>query len=181
MIKNLIFFKIIQLANVNRLSAVSFPGSEISIRITTNPNPVEDMDEEEDEEETISPKISCRTSSVREQNNSLGKPPIPMRKHGPHYKNKFSTYSKPPPIPPHRNRSNLNEIKSMSANTRPPPVPPHLNVRSSKRSSKSKSQIVAEKLKVDLSKNKSNWNEANDKLDYNQLMEYFDNLKESNA
>jgi hypothetical protein len=40
---------------------------------------------------------------------------------------------------------------------------------------------VAEKLKVDLPKNKSNWNEANDKLDYNQLMEYFDNLKESNA
>jgi hypothetical protein len=166
------------------LSAVSFPGSEISIRITTNPNPVEDMDEEEDEEEDVSPQISCRTSSVREQSNSLGKPPIPVRKHGPHYKNKFSTYSKPPPIPPHRNRSNLNEIKSMSVNARPPPVPPHREVKGQrpKRSSKSKSQVVAQKLKVDLPKNKPNWkNEANDKLDYNQLMEYFDNLKESNA
>jgi hypothetical protein len=71
----------------------------------------------------------------------------------------------------------------MSVNARPPPVPPHREVKGQrpKRSSKSKSQVVAQKLKVDLPKNKPNWNEANDKLDYNQLMEYFDNLKESNA
>jgi len=61
-----------------------------------------------------------------------------------------------------------------------PPVPPHRNLRSSKRSSKSKSEIVAEKLKVN-NKNKSDWNEATDKMDYNQLMQYFDSLKESNA
>lgn len=169
-------------ANMNRLSGISFPGSEISIRITTNPNPAEDIDgDDEEEKNSYKPKISCRTSSIQKTNNCFTEPPIPARKCGPHLKNKFSTYSKPPPIPPHCSQINLNNIKLMSSSHPPPPVPPHRNTKPSKRSSKSKSQI--EQLKVDLphNQNKSKWKDNSNQMDYNQLMEYFDNLKESNA
>ena len=58
----------------------------------------------------------------------------------------------------------------------PPPVPPHRHIGPTKRMSNS--QIMTQT--VTRSKNPE-WNKSNDKLDYNQLMEYFDGLKESNA
>ncbi|CAG2170321.1 unnamed protein product, partial [Oppiella nova] len=169
----------------NRLSAISYPGSEISIRITTNPNLVEDTDGvDEVDQKTPQPLISNRTSSkpITTRHLPSGAPPIPERK-SKTIENKFTTYSKPPPIPPHRNQRNLNEMRGVSVRARPPPVPPHRDIGSAKRWSNP--PVIAENLRVELPphrpKRYNNVNENKNNLDYNQLMEYFDSLKESNA
>lgn len=175
------------------MSGLSFPGSEISIRITTNPNPSDDMDGDDEDENSGSmitipvaaladnQQISYQINPVqkRRSDSSTVGPPVPARnKYNP--TNKFSTYTKPPPIPPHRSKTNLNELKK-SSSPKPPPVPPHQNLKITRKSSKPKSQIPAESLRVDLPNNKADWEKLSKRQEYNQLMEYFDNLKESNA
>ncbi|CAG2100493.1 unnamed protein product [Medioppia subpectinata] len=165
----------------NRLSAISYPGSEISIRITSNPNPVEEGDDiDEVDVHSPQPLISNRTTS-KPKHLPMGAPPIPERKSR-STQNKFTTYSKPPPIPPHRSSRNLNEMRGVSVRARPPPVPPHRDIGSAKRWSNP--PVMAQNLRVELPPNKHkkcNLNENKDNLDYNQLQEYFDSLKESNA
>ncbi|XP_054169116.1 transmembrane protein 132E-like [Oppia nitens] len=170
----------------NRLSELSFAGSDISIRITTNPNLVDDcepMDETEDSEQNQTQPLISRHMASKQSYMTTVHPPVPLQPPVParktrHLPSKYTTYSKPPPIPPHRNIQNLNELNG----SKPPPVPPHRAIGVTKRWSNP--QPLAANLRVDLPANrvkKCNRNDNNDNLDYNQLLEYFDSLKESNA
>ena len=161
------------------MSNISVPSSEISIRITTNPNPVEDIEAINEKEKSSYPQIASRTTSKPNHcipSIACTQPPIPARKTK-HLKSRHTTgHSKPPPVPPHRSPRNLNEIKRLSGEGQAPPVPPHRHIGPTKRLSNP--QIMSQT--VTRSKN-PDWNKSNDKLDYNHLMEYFDGLKESNA
>lgn len=188
----------------NRLSNISIPSSEFSIRITTNPNPVEDMELDSnvktDSGHKNYPQISSRSTSKPNYQFGLSaytpaiplhstQPPIPARKTRHLQSRNASTYSKPPPVPPHRSPRNLNEIKRRSGEAQPPPVPahpppvpPHRHIGPTKRWSNS--QVMAQNLAVDMSgkvSKSSDRNKSKEKLDYKQLMEYFDGLKESSA
>ncbi|RWS12003.1 transmembrane protein 132D-like protein [Dinothrombium tinctorium] len=212
-----------------RMSTISYPGSEISIRITTNP--VDDVCEEIESKTNASSEMqkSATNPSVPDP------PPIPTRKqraapsaltytkvekniappippHGntsrhmsrsrvsPHVTRTVGTAEpSPPPIPPHR----IKILSSTSKERSPPPVPPHSNngltaanedipppvpvhqtvglrpkIRP-KVKPKSMGSIPAEQLKVEIPNEE--WDKITKEMDYNQLLKYFESLKESSA
>ncbi|RWS30959.1 Transmembrane protein 132C-like protein, partial [Leptotrombidium deliense] len=208
-----------------RMSTISYPGSEISIRITTNP-----VDEECDDD---SPPVATdvATKSSASAASSTPPPPIPVRRNQANATTlTFTKIDKnAPPVPKHGNRSRVapqtktislsepsappvppHRIKIMSSTTKettPPPVPPHaishtsrprrvesepppppvpvhrtVGLRPKNKSKvkpKSIGAIPAEELKVDIPDEE--WQKATQNMDYNQLLKYFENLKESSA
>lgn len=131
--------------------------------------------------------------------------------------NKDGTYTRPPPIPPHRNRFNLNEIANQQKqlqqhhssssssssfassasplSTNPPPIPPHKStprlqskvVRGG--GNKARRQqlhlpLIGECGATRIANHKDEKAVADDwqpGIDYNHLMKYLENMKESYA
>lgn len=155
-----------QIGSGCRTSNLSFPGSEISIRITTNP---QELREEEIAmlEKSTSANIGNNTPNsaiahnagsatisrekrVRIVTNPVP-PPLP-----PGNPLKLFPPHPPPPVPPHRNF--------------PPPVPPHQRHLRDFQMGRFRGPA-----------NDAEWETVAQGMNYDQLIEYFENLKESNA
>ncbi|XP_042904370.1 transmembrane protein 132E [Parasteatoda tepidariorum] len=147
-----------------RSSNVSFPGSEISIRITTNP--------QELREEEIA--MLEKSTSTCPQNNIK---PVPIVSSGSatvsrEKRVRIVTNPVPPPIPPG------NALKLFPPHP-PPPVPPHRNLPPLSAHQRYLRDFQLGKFRVPGSD--AEWETVAQGMNYDQLIEYFENLKESNA
>lgn len=217
-------------SRMHRSSNISFPGSEISIRITTNPHQLSNDEDEgiynREEKETSlidggaitsltnhnafnlpsesDMKKNCRscgTGTISKTNKSVRIHPNPLNKElelKEQKRNQFSTFTKsastqvtPPPVPPHRNSANYSQQFDL-----PPPVPPHAHQPSPSTSgglqpismenenAKQMREILRNVNLTDnplLASGDMGWETVTKGMSYEQLMEYFVNLKESNA
>lgn len=164
-----------------RASNISFPGSEISIRITTNP---QELPEEKEDEMIEKGAVTTLTNhnalhlpsivdvnananlgcekKVRIQTNPVPPPIAPDT----YKKHSHNPVNSPPPIPPHRNIL--------------PPVPPHGrshgNIPVDQKGSIKENGTRSGEQGSDMG-----WEAVAQGMNYDQLIEYFDNLKESSA
>lgn len=140
-----------------RSSNVSFPGSEISIRITTNPQELRE-DEIAMMEKATSTHVNSGSATVsREKRVRIVTNPVP------------------PPLPP-----GGNPLKLIPPYP-PPPIPPHRNFPPAK----TPQQRHLRDLQMGRFRGgpttDAEWDAVTQGMDYDQLIEYFENLKESNA
>ncbi|XP_035212017.1 transmembrane protein 132C-like [Stegodyphus dumicola] len=155
-----------QIGSGCRSSNLSFPGSEISIRITTNPQELREEEMAMLEKGTstcipsnvpqtgipnnVASSTVSREKRVRIVTNPVP-PPLP-----PGNPLKLFPAHPPPPIPPHRNF--------------PPPVPPHQRHLREFQMGRFRGPATD-----------AEWEAVAQGMNYDQLIEYFENLKESNA
>ncbi|KAF8792082.1 Transmembrane protein 132C like protein [Argiope bruennichi] len=146
-----------------RSSNVSFPGSEISIRITTNPQELR-----EDEIAMLEKSTSTCNNGGGLVNNS-GSATVSREK-----RVRIVTNPVPPPLPPGNN-----PLKLFPPHP-PPPIPPHRNfppaVPPQQRHLK---EFHMGRFRGPA--NNGEWESVAQGMNYDQLIEYFENLKESNA
>lgn len=140
-----------------RSSNVSFPGSEISIRITTNPQELR-----EDEIAMMAgnsglPREEKSATMAREKRVRIVTNPVP------------------PPLPPCSN-----PLRMFPAHP-PPPIPPHRNFPPSKTPQQRQHLRDFGRFKGGVAPTEAEWDAVAQGMDYDQLIEYFENLKESNA
>ncbi|CAL1289115.1 unnamed protein product [Larinioides sclopetarius] len=146
-----------------RSSNVSFPGSEISIRITTNPQELR-----EDEIAMLEKSTSTCNNGGGLVNNS-GSATVSREK-----RVRIVTNPVPPPLPPGNN-----PLKLFPPHP-PPPIPPHRNfppaIPPQQRHLK---EFHMGRFRGPT--NNGEWESVAQGMNYDQLIEYFENLKESNA
>lgn len=165
----------------NRSSGISYPGSEVNIHITNNPQ-VEDTTLTVSNEACVRPEA---TQACEMEEDESMPPPVPERR--------VRIQSNPISInPPEESLQPMDG--SATFTVKKPPVPPHAvpviveGVASSSKQPAVKNKgvciVPAKKpAKVDKAVHLSDaeWQSAGHSLNYNQLIEYFDGLKESNA
>ncbi|XP_054719094.1 transmembrane protein 132E-like [Uloborus diversus] len=138
-----------QIGSGCRGSNLSFPGSEISIRITSNP---QEMKEEElamlEKATSTTPNNAGSATVSREKRVRIVTNPVPPPIIPQGNPLKLFPAHPPPPVPPHRNF--------------PPPIPPHQR------------HLMGRFRDAE-------WETVAQGMNYDQLIEYFENLKESNA
>ncbi|XP_022254425.1 transmembrane protein 132C-like [Limulus polyphemus] len=165
-----------------RASNVSFPGSEISIHITTNPQQAANDTEDE------TSLIEKGTVNSLANENALHLPSVmdvgPTNKTSREKRVRIQTNPIPPPVAP-ANNSKWSHQTTLSTFNTPPPVPPHQNlpIQGTIRQGWRENQnllLTENPLSLD-DINQMDWDTVAKGMDYDQLMQYFDNLKESNA
>ncbi|GIY17663.1 transmembrane protein 132C [Caerostris extrusa] len=149
-----------------RSSNVSFPGSEISIRITTNPQELR-------EDEIAMLEKSTNTCLQNNGNggvvNNSGSATVSREK-----RVRIVTNPVPPPLPP-----GGNPLKLFPPHP-PPPIPPHRNFPPAN----PPHQRHLREFHMGRFRGPANdaeWDTVAQGMNYDQLIEYFENLKESNA
>ncbi|GFQ72513.1 transmembrane protein 132C, partial [Trichonephila clavata] len=147
-----------------RSSNVSFPGSEISIRITTNPQELR-----EDEIAMLEKSTStCLPGNNGGAVNNSGSATVSREK-----RVRIVTNPVPPPLPPG------NPLKLFPPHP-PPPIPPHRNFPPAiPPHQRHLREIHMGRFRGQA--NDAEWETVAQGMNYDQLIEYFENLKESNA
>lgn len=205
------------LLDTKRASTISYPGSEINIRITNNPlNETEPSSSRNSFAKPSSTSANNSNNTINKPSHSSNPPPVPMhrttRENGNTTKcnkkgtieDKTKDFSEPiiipkhnPPHIPPRNRNHI-KLDVQSEDTNPPPIPPHRSLaRSSaparrsmpRRGHKSVKDSIKRREKIESNVNSQTFTKGNDNtwkkvtnnMNQNQLVEFFQNLKESNA
>ncbi|XP_022245421.1 transmembrane protein 132E-like isoform X1 [Limulus polyphemus] len=165
-----------------RASNLSFPGSEISIHITTNPQQAANDTEDE------TSLIEKGTINSLANENALHLPSLvdvePTNKTSREKRVRIQTNLIPSPVLP-GNHGKLNLQTTLSTFNTPPPVPPHQNLpiqRAIGQGLKENKNLLLVENPLAMDEiNQMDWDTVARGMDYDQLMQYFDNLKESDA
>uniref|UniRef100_T1J6G2 Transmembrane protein 132E n=1 Tax=Strigamia maritima TaxID=126957 RepID=T1J6G2_STRMM len=171
----------------NRSSNISYPGSDVGMRITTNPQA------DDGAKQNASP-VAVNTATATDDAQPLSDV----------YVSSDGNPTTPPPLPERRVRIQSNpipmsarddELKPMDGSAtftiQKPPVPPHANkceepapVVRNRGVRVLPSELAAtwrSDKSVGATLSDAEWEAATMGMDYDQLMDYFENLKESNA
>ncbi|XP_076330316.1 transmembrane protein 132E-like isoform X2 [Tachypleus tridentatus] len=165
-----------------RASNLSFPGSEISIHITTNPQQAANDTEDE------TSLIENGTINSLANENALHLPSLidveSANKTSREKRVRIQTSVIPSPVLSD-NHSKLNLQTTLSTFNTPPPVPPHQNLpiqRAIGQGLKENKNLLLVENPLAMDEiNQMDWDTVARGMDYDQLMQYFDNLKESDA